>query len=654
MSTARMKGVCCLFGCLLIIAQLKIPGCWAQGKQTRVSHAGNPSYIHCTPQTSVKSCPSRDAYRSINGACNNRERPTLGASNTAFAHWLPAEYEDGVSLPQGWTEDKLYNGHPLPLVREVSNKIVASLDTVESADVERSQIFMEWGQFVTHDTVFSQLGFLECDPQKLSGDPCNKEKPENNFPIMLPPDDPTAQKRGKCMSFVRIAPACTREAREQANIVTSFLDASAVYGSQDCYAKMLRDNTNDLGLLAVNKRFKDGSRDFLPFDVDVVDMCDPTVFCFRKDPCPLVNTTYNIPCFLPGDRRGNQNLPYMTINTLFVREHNRLARELKKLNPDWNGEKLYQEARKIVGALMQVITYKEYLPLVLGDWMDIEITPYSNYNENVDPRTSTGFVIAFRFAHTTIVPYVFRLDSKYKPFGPDFKIPFHHTFFATWKLVKEGGIDPLLRGLLINYAKLMEQENMMSDEVREKLFQIPKSVGLDLASIDLQRGRDLGLPKYNTWRTYCGLTEPRNLADLTAVFKNEELARKLLDVYKTPENIDLWIGGIAEPFVENGRVGPLFACLIGSQFRKIRDGDRFWWQNPGVFSKKQLSALSTVTLSRIICDNSGLKEVPRNVFKSNEYPEDFVSCNAINTLDLPAWKEGRRPGGTFEKQRTEL
>lgn len=82
---------------------------------------------------------------------------------------------------------------------------------------------------------------------------------------------------------------------------------------------------------------------------------------------------------------------------------------------------------------------------------------------------------------------------------------------------------------------------------------------------------DLG---YNAWRKFCGLSQPRNEAELGRVLNNSDLARRLLQFYGTPSNIDVWLGGVAEPFVRGGRVGPLFACLIASQFQKIRQGDR--------------------------------------------------------------------------------
>lgn len=82
------------------------------------------------------------------------------------------------------------------------------------------------------------------------------------------------------------------------------------------------------------------------------------------------------------------------------------------------------------------------------------------------------------------------------------------------------------------------------------------------------------LPGYNAWRRFCGLSEPRSEAELAAVLRNPKLAKSLIELYGTPDNIDIWIGSMAEPFVRNGRVGPLLSCLIGKQFQHIRDGDR--------------------------------------------------------------------------------
>lgn len=79
---------------------------------------------------------------------------------------------------------------------------------------------------------------------------------------------------------------------------------------------------------------------------------------------------------------------------------------------------------------------------------------------------------------------------------------------------------------------------------------------------------------YNAWRRFCGLSQPRNLAQLSRVLRNRGLARKFLNLYGTPDNIDIWIGAIAEPLLPGARVGPLLACLFENQFRRARDGDR--------------------------------------------------------------------------------
>ncbi|NXX16818.1 PERM Myeloperoxidase, partial [Podargus strigoides] len=579
----------------------------------------------CDQQDKKMNCGPSDRYRTITGECNNRRNPSLGASNRALVRWLPAEYEDGVSLPHGWTEGKLFDGFRLPLVRRVSNEIVRFSPELLRLDQERSLMFMQWGQFIDHDLDFSPdtparvtfSGEEDCDTSCAKEPPC--------FPIQIPPNDPRIKNMRDCLPFFRSAPACTssKAIRNQINALTSFLDGSVVYGSEVPLANSLRNLTSQLGLLAVNQNFTDSGRAYMPFGR------------MRKEPCLITSGEAKIPCFLAGDTRASEMLELACMHTLFVREHNRLAGELKRLNPRWNGERIYQEARKILGAIIQIITYRDYLPLLLGSHFRRFIPPYRGYNESVDPRISNVFTLSFRFAHASVPPAVQHLDQSYKPIGPP--ILLRSTFFAVWRIVKKGGIDPLLRSLMANRAKLMTQQQMVVDELRDRMFEQVERIGFDLPALNMQRGRDHGLPGYNSWRQFCGLSQPSNLQTLAQVLRNRSLAEKFLQLYGTPKNIDIWIGALAEPFVVGGRVGPLMACLIGTQFRNVRDGDRFWWMNAGVFNARQRYSLAQVSLSRIICDNTGISEVPRQIFRANTYPRDFVSCSQIPKLDLRAW-----------------
>ncbi|TFJ99392.1 nuclear cap-binding protein subunit 1 [Platysternon megacephalum] len=511
-------------------------------------------------------------------------------------------------------------------VRAVSNQIVRFPTDQLVLDQNRALIFMQWGQFIDHDMDFGPAtpatvtfsSRVDCETSCAKEPPC--------FPIKIPPNDPRIKNQSDCIPFTRSAPACTmgREIRNQINALTAFLDGSMVYGSEVPLAKTLRNNTNQLGLMAVNQEFTDGGLELLPFGN------------LEKDPCLLTNKTAQIRCFIAGDTRANEMPELTSLHTLFVREHNRLARELRRLNPQWDGEKLYQEARKIIGAMVQIITFRDYLLHLLGNTFGTAIPSYRRYNDSVDPRISSIFTIAFRFAHASIQPFVFRLGDRYQPLGPPSLLS--KEFFAMWKIVTQGGIDPVLRGLMANQAKLMTQQQMVVDELRDRLFEQVMRIGLDLPALNMQRGRDKGLPGYNAWRQFCGLSQPRNLHELSAVLRNRELAKKFMDLYGTPHNIDIWIGALAEPFVPNGRVGPTMACIIGSQFRKLRDGDRFWWENTGIFTPQQRGALRRISLPRIICDNTRITEVPRYIFHANRYPRNFVNCNQIQKLDLSAWR----------------
>ncbi|KAI5944573.1 Eosinophil peroxidase [Manis javanica] len=548
----------------------------------------------CVLKDQAEQCS--DKYRTITGRFNNKHRPLLGASNQALARWLPAEYEDGLSLPFGWTPGKRRSGFLLPLVRAVSNQIVRFPTERLTSDRGRALMFMQWGQFIDHDLDFvpespARVTFtagVDCERTCAQLPPC--------FPIKIPPRDPRIKNQSDCIPFFRSAPACPQNrnrVRNQINALTSFVDASMVYGSEVTLSLRLRNRTNFLGLLAVNQNFQDNGRALLPFDN------------IHEDPCLLTNPSVRIPCFLAGDSRSSETPKLAALHTLFMREHNRLATELRRLNPQWGGDKLYQEARKIVGAMVQIITYRDFLPLVLGkDRARKTLGPYPGYSPNVDPRVANVFTLAFRFGHTMLQPFMFRLDSQYRASAPNSQVPLSSSFFASWRIVHEGGIDPILRGLMATPAKLNRQDSMVVDELRDRLFKQVRRIGLDLASLNMQRSRDHGLPGYNAWRRFCRLSQPRNLTQLSQVLQNQDLARKFLNLYGTPDNIDIWIGAIAEPLLPEARVGPLLACLFENQFRRARNGDRFWWQKRGVFTKRQRRALSQISLSRIVCDNT--------------------------------------------------
>lgn len=605
----------------------------------------------CLGRVRLPNCrttPNLNKYRTATSVCNNLKNPRLGASNTAFTRWLPAEYDDGISQPKGF-QNRTFNNFFLPLVRQVSNNILATTDAGVVSDNEYTHLVTLFGQWNDHDLTFTPFSpsiksfanGIDCEEECENTEPC--------IPIAIPPNDPRIRPGpNSCIPSFRSAPACGTgysaynfggepSKREQINALTSFLDLGQVYGSEEKLALNLRDLTNDGGLMRVNTQFNDNGRELLPFSTMESNMC-----ATRRNVTNDPNAT-EVPCFIAGDTRVDENIALTSLHTLFLREHNRLARALKRLNPQWDSETLYQEARKIQGAYTQMFVFRDYLPHIVGDdAMRRQLGRYPGYNPNVDPTVSNVFATAaYRFAHLAIQPMLTRLDANFRENRQFPSVRLYEAFFAPWRLVFEGGIDSLLRGLVGRPAKLNTQDHMMVDALRERLFQFVMHLALDLGSLNMIRGRDHGLPGYNAWRKFCGLSQPRNQAELAQVLNNTDLARRLLDLYGTPANIDVWLGGVAEPFVRGGRVGPLFACLIATQFQRIRQGDRLWWENPGVFSPQQRAALSRVTIARIICDNTGIRAVPRDAYSVTSRNNRLTNCSNIPSLNLAAWREPR-------------
>jgi len=165
------------------------------------------------------------------------------------------------------------------------------------------------------------------------------------------------------------------------NQVTHYLDGSMIYGSSERQTLSLRKMSG--GELLTNKI--DTDQNYMPLETT------------ETDACQYDNGT----CFRAGDIRAN-TFPQLTVmHTLWVREHNRVARGLAYFNSHWNDERIFMESKKIVTACIQHITYKEWLPALLGvnytkkNGLGLLEVGYSNtYNDNADPTVSNSFATA--------------------------------------------------------------------------------------------------------------------------------------------------------------------------------------------------------------------------------------------------------------------
>lgn len=494
---------------------------------------------------------------------------------------------------------------------------------------------MQWGQFLDHDLDFTPVDAstsrfsdgLGCNETCVNDSPC--------FPILTPPGDRRIQR--PCIGFSRSIATCGSgqssiilgklHYREQVNQITSFLDASNVYSSDPLEATELRDLTYDEGKLRVGPITHTNKR-LLPFTIrGQVD-------------CQIDPNKAHVPCFKAGDHRNNENLGLLAMHTIWMREHNRVAEELRAVNNHWTGDRIYFEARKIIGAVMQHITYKSWLPIVLGENEMKKLGEYKGYSDEVDPTISSVFATAaMRFGHTLINPILYRLDNNFETI-PDGNLPLHKAFFAPDLMMESGGIDPILRGLYASGSKSVTPDQVMNAELIEKLFAMAHEVALDLGALNIQRGRDHGLPSYNSWRELCGLQKAADFDDFSKEIVSKQLREKMRQVYGHPGNVDLFAGAVLEQKVPGGLVGPTLSCLLIDQFRRLRDGDRFWYESHDNFEAAQLSQIRQVSMSRILCDNSdNITHVQENIFILPKSKSNYVECTRIPRLNLIPWKE---------------
>ncbi|XP_067656762.1 peroxidase-like [Haliotis asinina] len=556
-------------------------------------------------------CDISNIYRSADGSCNNLANPAWGMSDTPRRRYLSPRYGDGISSPR----TRGFRGHPLPSARLVST-IVHTPDNNIPKLKFISNILVQWGQYVVFDITSTPVRSgaedrpLTCCPEDvpvmLRGilDPSLRD---GCFSIRIPRGDRFF--RRKCMNFPRSIQIdntkCAGVPAEQINQQTSYIDASQVYGPTAEETAQLRTMVDGLVQAA---------------------------------------TTDN----QAGQEPVNALTSLISLRIVFRREHNRIARSLKKLNPHWSDETLFQESRRIVIAISQKITYNNYLPLVLNKHAIDKYrltSPKSGYYDVYDSSTDPGIVNAFstaamRFGHSMLRTVFTRLR-------PDFSVKAQDRLFQmltnTAPISSRTGVavNEYLRGNLVDRAS--QSDRYLSRDLTDKLF-IMNGSSLDLAAVNIQRGRDHGLPGYTAYRELCGLPAVYNFRPAVGglIDHDPHTARLLEAVYKHPYDIDLFTGGVSEKPVPGSLVGPLFTCLLGSQFSALKRGDRFWYELSDAvtrFTPAQLAEIRKVTLSRVLCDNTNTFHIQRDAFRVQSPANPVVPCYSVPRLDLTMWTE---------------
>jgi len=526
-------------------------------------------YVDVDPSSVDPHDPSEqptDRYRSIDGTGNHRIHYELGAANTPLRRMMPTDYGDLVASMAGVER---------PSARAVSNALCADSRPGVNA-MGASDFLWQWGQFLDHD-----IGLSE------------EQTPAEPAPIPVPTGDPFFDPTGTGLMTINLNrssyhPGTGNDVaypRQQMNRITHFIDASNVYGSDGVRAAALRAN-DGTGRLLVS------AGDLLPFNS-----------------AGLPNAGGTGPeMFLAGDERANEQVGLTAMHTLFVREHNRLAAEIAASNPELTGEEIYQEARRFVGALMQSITYNEFLPALLGA---NALGPYLGYRWTVSPAIANEFSTAiFRFGHSALSPILLRLDATGSAI-PEGHLPLRDGFFRPDRIVDEGGIEPILRGLASQVCSPIDTE--LVDDVRNFLFGPPGAGGFDLASLNIQRGRDHGLPSYNDARWMMGLMPRASFAEVNS---DPDVQARLASVYTDVDEMDLWVGALAEEPVSGGHVGELAFKVIAKQFTALRNGDRYWYR--AALTPEEIDVVESTTLADVIRRNTSIgPELSDDVFRVN-------------------------------------
>ncbi|XP_022695720.1 peroxidase-like isoform X1 [Varroa jacobsoni] len=575
-------------------------------------------------------CQDSGPYRTFDGSCNNLFYGCWGRAGETYGRLLPPDYADEMGKPR-WGK----KGHKLPNVRELSRVMQGNqVQSSQTSSATYTDMTTHFGQFLAHE-VSSAAPYFDKEIRngkvvRITPVCCHKvNKDSECHPIEIGHGDPFYED-GHCIELVRSRPynasetACLKNnavksnIREQVNVVTSFIDGSVIYGSSTKKAESLVDDDGSMKMDRNSRYIRGG----------LMPRTD------EEGSCSSYYPGCDGRCFKAGDIRASLTPMLGALQTIYLREHNRIASHFVQRN--WTKWQVYNVSRKIVGAMIQVITFKEYLPLMLGQETmsryNLTIpSPQYRYHHHLNPSIiNTWATAACRVSHSNVADKMKR-EGKTLDRCPSLAYDINNMDDYC-----KPETDPV-RSFLVGACeqRMQELNTVYTREVTRYLFSTPMKPGKDLRSIDYHRGRDHGIPSYNQWRQLCGLRPYGSFEAMKAACSNRygDLINKLKHLYNNEiDDLDFGVGAILEPVFPGSTFGPTVTCLFGHQFNRLKFGDRFWFENPKVptaFTKGQLSRIYRITLAGLICANTDILRIQRNVFLIPGSTNPVVSCSQL-------------------------
>uniref|UniRef100_A0A0K0D0U5 NAD(P)H oxidase (H(2)O(2)-forming) n=1 Tax=Angiostrongylus cantonensis TaxID=6313 RepID=A0A0K0D0U5_ANGCA len=281
---------------------------------------------------------------------------------------------------------------------------------------------------------------------------------------------------------------------------------------------------------------------------------------------------------------------------------------IQKENPSWTDEELFQAARRWLIATLQKIIFYDFLPALINE----EVKPYTKYMPHVPPGISHAFAsAAFRFPHSIVPPaMILRKNVNACEFREEVggfpALRLCQNWWNAQDIVQEYTVDEIILGMASQVSEA--DDIIVVEDLRDYIFGPMHFTRLDVVASSIMRGRDNGLPSYNMLRKAFNLPEKTWKTINPKLYQtNREMFDKLEALYGDINYLDAYVGGMLE--VNNGP-GELFKAIIKDQFERLRDSDRFWFENRqnDLFTDEEIKKIHKTTLRDIIRETTEISD----------------------------------------------